>query len=54
MKLRSPQTPPRRPQNGPQAHDLSHQLEFRQSGSGRRYPVLGPPFSAFGDNQISP
>jgi hypothetical protein len=33
------------PQNGTQAHDLSRQLEFEQTGSGRRYPVLGLPSS---------
>ena len=33
----------RRPQNGTLAHDLSRELEVRQTGSGRRYPVLGPP-----------
>ena len=42
-----------RPQNGAQAHDLSRELEVRQSGSGRRYPVLGPPSTetyAWGDS----
>jgi hypothetical protein len=28
MKGDSPQTPLRRPQNGPQAHELSRQLQF--------------------------
>ena len=40
----------RRPQNGTLAHDLSRELEVRQTGSGRRYPVLGPPSSPFGDS----
>lgn len=34
-----------RPPNGTQAHDLSRELELSRPGSGRRYPVWGPPVS---------
>jgi len=49
----SPQTPLRRPQNGTQAHDLSRELEFVQTGSGRRYPILGPPSSRSAEGKKS-
>ena len=47
----SPQPPLRPPQNGTQAHDLSRELEFVQTGSGRRYPILGPPSSRFAESK---
>jgi hypothetical protein len=47
----SPRTPLRRPRNGTQAHDLSRELEVRQTVSDRRYPVSGPPSSPSGMNE---
>jgi hypothetical protein len=47
----SPQTPLRRPQNGAPGARPELRTRVRQTGSGRRYPILGPPSSPFGDNK---
>jgi hypothetical protein len=47
----SPQTPLRRPQNGAPGAQPEPRTRVRQAGSGRRYPILGPPSSPFGDNK---
>lgn len=39
------------PETGPLAHDLSRELEVRQTVSDRRYPVSGPPSSPSGMNE---
>ena len=49
---------PPRPPAAPPKRDPGARYEprtgVRQTGSYRRYPVLGPPISAFGDREASP
>jgi hypothetical protein len=43
----SPQTPLRRPQNGAPGARPELRTRVRQTGSGRRYPILGPPSNRY-------
>jgi len=50
-----PRPPLRRPQNGALRARPEPRTRVRKTGSGRRYPVLGPPSSPFGGgtNQVN-